>query len=99
MMNIIASEYEIDGWIFGIYLINWFSSIEDFLLKVKSEIHNQCPSYFQRVEIFSQNYRCKTTNLQDLSYIDEDEELSFINSDTNLVNTTEHTVYVVRTNR
>mgnify|MGYP006892786708 CR=1 FL=1 len=77
-----------------------FSSIEEFISKVKLEISSQCPSYFQRVDIFSQNYLCKpnptTTTPVDLSYIDEDEEFNFINTNTNLVNTTEHTVYIVR---
>ena len=68
--------------------------------EVKSDIEEYCPMNIKQVTDFLENYSCasqlKPVDHSSLPEIDEDKEMAFINSQRNLFNTSEQTVYVVR---
>ncbi|CAF0796921.1 unnamed protein product [Adineta steineri] len=87
---------------------DYCETIPNFISEVKKEINEQCSMYLRQVEAFLEGYICSTNQVelpstsiatqleQNLhwSKLDEEDELNFIDSDKNLLNTTEQTVYV-----
>lgn len=78
----------------------FLSTITNFLDKIKLEIEKQCPFNLRQVDAFLENYSCsnqsKTMILSsEISYINEDDDLKFINTNTNPLNNSEQNVYIV----